>query len=109
MKKFRAKYFINLVLISTAIGIAVRLFLIEDFRIASNSMQPSLLPGDLVFASKSHLWLMCLSVTILPCIATVVLGKDYHYLWYPTFLMVNRSDYAVYEGLASVLCVKVVC
>jgi signal peptidase I len=43
---------INVFLVSTLIALSVRLFLVEDYRIASNSMAPSLLIGDLIFVSK---------------------------------------------------------
>jgi signal peptidase I len=45
---------IGLVLISSAVALCFRFFVLEDFRIASNSMQPNLFAGDLVFVSKPH-------------------------------------------------------
>ena len=40
-------------LIATATALVVRLFVIEDFRISSESMTPNLLKGDLILVSKS--------------------------------------------------------
>ena len=39
--------------LATIVAVCVRFFFIEDFRVVSDSMTPSLLPGDLVFISKS--------------------------------------------------------
>ena len=44
---------IKLFSIATVTALSVRLFLIEDFRIASNSMFPNLKVGQLIFVSKS--------------------------------------------------------
>jgi len=46
------KYF-KVFLVASAIALTVRLFVVEDFRIASGSMAPNLLTGDLVLVSKS--------------------------------------------------------
>ena len=51
MKKSR--HLINLFLIATATALLFRLFVIEDYRIASNSMFPSLKTGQFIFVSKS--------------------------------------------------------
>lgn len=40
-------------LFATLTALAVRLFVVEDFRISSDSMNPSLLKGDLILVSKS--------------------------------------------------------
>ena len=40
-------------LLVTLFGLCVRFFLIEDYRVVSNSMAPALSAGDLVFVSKS--------------------------------------------------------
>ena len=48
----RIKSFLTLFVVATLAALSVRLVLLEDFRIASNSMVPSLWPGDLVFVSK---------------------------------------------------------
>jgi signal peptidase I len=48
----RFRSFIFFVGIATLIASLVRLCLLEDFRIASGSMVPSLLSGDLVFVNK---------------------------------------------------------
>ncbi|NBX75437.1 MAG: signal peptidase I [Proteobacteria bacterium] len=40
-------------LIATATALVVRLFVVEDFRISSDSMTPNLLKGDLILVSKS--------------------------------------------------------
>lgn len=47
------RYLINLFLIATATALLVRLFVIEDYRIASNSMFPNLKTGEFIFVSKS--------------------------------------------------------
>ncbi|MBY0371461.1 signal peptidase I [bacterium] len=39
---------------ATGLALCVRLFLVEDYRVLSDSMLPSLLSGDLVFVSKAH-------------------------------------------------------
>ncbi|MFM8269398.1 MAG: signal peptidase I [Pseudomonadota bacterium] len=44
-----SKYF----LVATLTALTVRLFIVEDFRISSNSMSPNLLKGDLILVSKS--------------------------------------------------------
>src|SRR4051812_9908424 len=49
-RRFRS--FVGVVVTATAIALAVRLFLLEDFRISSSSMFPTLRRGDLVFAAK---------------------------------------------------------
>jgi len=38
---------------ATLVALAFRMFVVEDFRITSDSMAPGLVPGDLVFVSKS--------------------------------------------------------
>ena len=45
--------FVRMFIVATAIALAVRLFVVEDYRIVSDSMAPGLLGGDLVFVSKS--------------------------------------------------------
>lgn len=50
-RKTRKKAF-KLFLVATLVALAVRLFLIENYRITSGSMLPNLLTGDLVLASK---------------------------------------------------------
>jgi signal peptidase I len=40
-------------LIATVTALVVRLFVVEDFRISSDSMTPNLLKGDLILVSKS--------------------------------------------------------
>ncbi len=49
----RIKFFSRLFLIATLSALLVRLFLVEDYRIKSNSMFPTLWVGDLTFVSKS--------------------------------------------------------
>ncbi len=49
----RIKIFIKLFLVSTFCALMFRLFVVEDYRIVSNSMFPTLLVGDLTFVSKS--------------------------------------------------------
>lgn len=49
----RLKSFLGIVLLATVVACMVRLCLIEDYRISSNSMVPSLFSGDLVFVNKS--------------------------------------------------------
>jgi len=51
--QFGLKTFFKLFVLSTIVALGVRLFLLEDYRIASNSMYPGILAGDLVFISKS--------------------------------------------------------
>lgn len=48
----RVKSFGKLFFWATLVALSVRLFLLEDYRISSRSMAPTLLPGDLVFISK---------------------------------------------------------
>jgi signal peptidase I len=45
------KHFL-LIFLSTFIALTLRFFLIEDFRVVSDSMLPTLLEGDLIFAWK---------------------------------------------------------
>lgn len=40
-------------LVATLVALTVRLFIVEDFRISSESMTPNLLKGDLILVSKS--------------------------------------------------------
>lgn len=47
------KSMINLFVIATATALLFRLFVVEDYRIVSNSMFPSLQTGKLIFVSKS--------------------------------------------------------
>jgi signal peptidase I len=49
----RIKSFLGIVLVATTVACLVRLCLVEDYRISSNSMIPSLFSGDLVFVNKS--------------------------------------------------------
>lgn len=51
MKDYRS--ILKLFVIATAVALFARLFVIEDFRIASSSMLPNLKPGKLIFVSKS--------------------------------------------------------
>lgn len=44
--------FFGIFAVATGVALLVRLFLIEDYRIASDSMYPNLWTGDLVFVSK---------------------------------------------------------
>lgn len=44
---------IRLFLFATIFALLFRFLVLEDFRVASDSMVPTLLPGDLVFVSKS--------------------------------------------------------
>jgi len=50
------KKWIKLVLVATVGALAVRAFVVEDFRVTSNSMVPTLWPGDLVLANKLATW-----------------------------------------------------
>lgn len=50
-KKIRG--YLKVFLVASAFALLVRLFIVEDFRIASPSMEPNLLTGDLVLVSKS--------------------------------------------------------
>lgn len=50
MKK---RHLIKAFVLATGVALALRLFLVEDFRIVSNSMQPGLLKGDIVLVTKS--------------------------------------------------------
>lgn len=47
------KNIIQAFVISTVTALALRLFVLEDYRISSDSMKPTLLSGDLVLVSKS--------------------------------------------------------
>jgi signal peptidase I len=47
------KNIIKAFVIATVTALTVRLFIIEDYRIASDSMQPGLLKGDLILVSKA--------------------------------------------------------
>lgn len=47
------KSMINLFLIATGVALLFRAFVIEDYRIASNSMFPNLETGKMIFVSKS--------------------------------------------------------
>ena len=47
------KNIIKAFLISTVTALTLRLFVLEDYRISSDSMKPTLLSGDLVLVSKS--------------------------------------------------------
>src|SRR4051812_37892456 len=51
MKRW-ARSFLGVLLLATAAALAVRLFFVEDYRIVSSSMYPTLRTGDLVFVSK---------------------------------------------------------
>ena len=46
------KAFSKPLFLATVAALLVRFFLLEDYRIASNSMFPNVLTGDLVFISK---------------------------------------------------------
>jgi signal peptidase I len=48
----RFKTFFYAFLIATGVALLVRLLLVEDYRITSNSMMPNLVAGDLVFVFK---------------------------------------------------------
>lgn len=48
----RSRSLLKLFFMATTAALAVRLFLLEDYRIASNSMSPTLVKGDLVFILK---------------------------------------------------------
>src|SRR5580765_2787341 len=52
MGRASVRNFVSVLFVSTLVALAVRLFLVEDYRIASNSMSPNLLTGDLIFVSK---------------------------------------------------------
>ena len=54
MSSYRLKRYLGVFLWATGIALAIRLFLLEDYRVLSDSMTPSLLSGDLVFVSKAH-------------------------------------------------------
>ncbi len=54
MKAFRAKNYVSLFVWATAVALVIRFFLVEDYRIFSDSMAPGLLSGDLIFVSKSN-------------------------------------------------------
>jgi len=54
MSSYRFKRYLGVFIWATGIALAVRLFLLEDYRVLSDSMVPSLLSGDLVFVSKAH-------------------------------------------------------
>ncbi|NBV29922.1 signal peptidase I, partial [bacterium] len=47
------KNIIKAFLIATVTALTVRLFIIEDYRISSDSMRPGLLKGDLILVSKA--------------------------------------------------------
>ena len=47
------RFLFNLFLVATGAALFVRVVIIEDYRIASNSMFPNLATGDVVFVSKS--------------------------------------------------------
>jgi len=49
----KAKAILKAFLIATITALSVRLVLVEDYRIASDSMMPNLLKGDLILVSKS--------------------------------------------------------
>jgi signal peptidase I len=49
----RIRSYAGVFLVASLIALSVRLFLLEDYRIASASMVPNLVKGDLVFVSKS--------------------------------------------------------
>lgn len=49
----RVRHFLSLFLIATVAALGVRFLILEDFRVSSDSMFPTLLKGDLVFVSKS--------------------------------------------------------
>jgi signal peptidase I len=44
--------FISLFVLATGIALGVRLFIVESYRITTDSMKPALLTGDMVLASK---------------------------------------------------------
>lgn len=48
----RSRFLFKMFFIATVSALCVRLFLLEDYRIASGSMSPGLLQGDLVFIYK---------------------------------------------------------
>lgn len=48
----QSRILIKMFFFATVAALAVRLFILEDYRIASNSMSPSLTQGDLVFILK---------------------------------------------------------
>lgn len=50
---YRKRSIFSLFLLATFSALSVRLFFIENYRIISNSMEPTLLSGDLVFVMKS--------------------------------------------------------
>lgn len=50
----RLKRYVSTFFWATIVALSVRLFLIEDFRIFSDSMSPTLLSGDLIFVSKAN-------------------------------------------------------
>ena len=47
------RFLFNLFLVATGAALFVRVFIVEDYRIASNSMFPNLTSGEVVFVSKS--------------------------------------------------------
>ncbi len=54
MTSERIKRYIGVFFWATAVALSVRLFLIEDYRVFSDSMSPGLLSGDLIFVNKSQ-------------------------------------------------------
>lgn len=49
----KARSIVKSFVIATIAALTVRLVLVEDYRVASDSMKPSLLKGDLILVSKS--------------------------------------------------------
>lgn len=49
----KSKKIIKAFLIATVFALSVRLFLVEDYRITSHSMEPTILKGDLVLVFKA--------------------------------------------------------
>lgn len=49
----KSKNILKAFVVATVTALTVRLFIIEDYRIASDSMRPGLLKGDLILVSKA--------------------------------------------------------
>src|SRR4051812_27461601 len=52
MISLRLKRLLGVFFWATFLALSIRLFVIEDYRLFSDSMAPSLLSGDLIFVSK---------------------------------------------------------
>src|SRR4051812_43047179 len=48
----KARYLVHLFIIATFCALLVRYLVVENFRVSSDSMKPSLLSGDLLLVSK---------------------------------------------------------